>query len=98
MKEFSSLFAAKGNDVVIFRQTSLLDTTEQQYRAALAVQKRPIFGYKSSIEWDKHHASATETYDLFCNRALPYNIVDAPVDDLSVLPAGSGFFFCPFCL
>jgi len=84
---FDTLLASKSDVPMIVRNTSLLATSEEQYRAALTKQKRQIFGYTSSILWDKNHKDASEVYELFMNHQLPFNIVDAPVDDLNVLPA-----------
>lgn len=85
---FEDFFAAKSKSrtPLILRQTPLLATSEQRYREALKKQKRNIFGYTSSIIWDKNEAPAEEVYDLFLARKLPYNVVDAAVDDVSFLP------------
>ena len=84
---FAEVLAAKSDTPMIVRNTPLLHSSEERYREALAAQKRPIFGYSSTISWDKHQANADEIYTMFMAHQLPYNIVDAPVDDLSVLPA-----------
>ncbi len=84
--DFSTLLSLKGDTPMIVRNTPLLETSEERYREALAKQERKIFGYTSSIDWDKNHATADEVYTMFEAHKLPFNIVDAPVDDLSVLP------------
>lgn len=87
----------------IARQTPLLSCDLDRYQDIISKQKTDVFGYKSSIVWDKNHATPTETFNMFLNHKvqeeedsaacpspsrpqLPYNIVDSPIDDWSILP------------
>jgi len=71
---------------LILRKTALLETTEERYRQAVKFQKRPVFGYTDSTTWEPQNEAVDVFWTEYLEHRLRFNVVDAPCDDLDVMP------------
>jgi len=69
----------------ILTQTKLLDCTQEKFSEMIQKQKAPIYGYSNSINWDKVENTGPQIWEAFRSGKLPFNIVDSPIEDKSLL-------------
>lgn len=70
---------------VILPETKLLSCSDSQYERIVESQTSNIYGYKSSITWNKTEESALSVWQKYLENKLDFNIVDSPIDNKSIL-------------
>jgi len=70
---------------IIINKCHFLSCSENDYHQFILNQSRKIYGYRSSITWEKIVENAETAWKLFLDNKLDFNIVDSPIDDKSIL-------------
>jgi hypothetical protein len=82
-EELTSLLQSK--DPFVIKNDILLPCSKETLERAMDRQVTPVHGYTSSITWDENHLPIREVWEHFHNGTLKFNVVDAPMDDKSML-------------
>lgn len=70
----------------ILPKTEFLSHNLEEYQRLVNGQKTDIYGYQSSISWDYLEEPAIKVWNDYLSKNLKHNVVDAPIDDKSILP------------
>ena len=70
---------------VILKKTDLLSCDVINYESIIRSQRSNVYGYQSSITWEKTEKPAPKVWKDYLGNKLDFNIVDSPIDNKFIL-------------